>query len=71
MTRDLSESIDADEIRALARDKGFVAQRALRPMLWHLVRQDGSPALDPITNDTGFSFYAAIDFLHQQPDDHY
>jgi len=66
-----TESIDPDEIRALAREKGFVAERALRPTLWRLIRPDGSPALDPVTHDTGFTFYEAIEFLNKEPDQRY
>jgi hypothetical protein len=66
-----SDRIDPDEIRALARDKGFTAHRALRPHLWRLIRADGSPAIDPVTHDTGFTYYDAIDFLNKEPEDRY
>jgi hypothetical protein len=57
-----------DQLRAFARDKGLVAQRALRPNLWRLIKADGTPALNPVTNDTGFGFHEAIDFLNERPD---
>ena len=62
------DTTDPEEIRLLARDKGYTAQRALRPHLWRLTRADGTPALDPVTRDTGFTFFDAIEFLKQEPD---
>jgi hypothetical protein len=67
----ISDHIDADEIQALARDKGFIAERALRPHRWRLIRADGSPAIDPVSHDTGFTLYDAMDFLNKEPDERY
>jgi hypothetical protein len=67
-----SDRIDPEEIQELARDRGFIAERALRPHLWRLIRMaDGSPALHPLSHDTGFPFYDAIDFLNKEPAERY
>jgi hypothetical protein len=68
---ELSSEMDADRLRELARDKGFVAERALRPHLWRLIKADGTPAIAPVNRDTGFTFYDAIDFLNKEPEDRY
>jgi hypothetical protein len=60
--------MDPDELRTLAHDKGYTAQRALRPNLWRLTKYDGTPALDPVSRDTGFHYLDAIEFLREQPE---
>jgi hypothetical protein len=60
--------IDPEQLRTLARDKGYTAQRALRENLWRLTKADGTLALDPATQDTGFHYLDAIEFLKQQPE---
>jgi hypothetical protein len=67
----ISERMDPHLIQALARDKGFTAEQALRPHLWRLTRADGSPAIDPVSHDTGFTYYDAIEFLNKEPDQRY
>jgi hypothetical protein len=66
-----SDRMDPEELYALARDKGFVAERALRPHLWRLIRADGTPALEPTSHDTGFTYFDAIDFLNKEPAERY
>jgi hypothetical protein len=65
------DRMDPEELYALARDKGFVAERALRPHLWRLIRPDGTPALEPTSHDTGFTYFDAIDFLNKEPAERY
>ena len=64
-------TVDPDWLRVLAREKGFTAQRAIRPNLWRLVRADGTAAVDPVTHDTGFTYYDALEFLNSAPDQRY
>ena len=66
-----SDQMDPQVLFDLARDKGYVAERALRPHLWRLIRADGTPALEPTSHDTGFTYYDAIDFLTKDPEERY
>jgi hypothetical protein len=66
------DSLDPDRLQDLARDKGFIAERALRPHLWRLIRAaDDAPVVHPATHDTGFTYYDAVNFLIQEPEERY
>ena len=67
-----SDTLDPDRLQELARDKGFIAERALRPHLWRLIRAaDDSPVVHPVNHDTGFTYFDAIDFLSKEPEERY
>jgi len=67
-----SDEMDSRVLFDLARDKGFIAERALRPHLWRLIRESSdAPVLHPISRDTGFTYFDAIDFLNKEPAERY
>jgi len=54
---------DPENVRTLAAERGYRAERAARRNHWQLFRADGTAAIDPRTRSTAFSFADAIAFL--------